>query len=85
SYVRLKVPEIEMDREFRVVEWEHDPIGGTVKLTVREDGIAIWDDLIGKPINRPPLVNLPSGGPATPSDLTFQVETIGEVVQGLLT
>lgn len=85
SYVRLKVPEIEMDREFRVVEWEHDPIGGTVKLTVREDGIAIWDDLIGKPINRPPLVNLPSGGPATPSDLTFQVETIGEVVQGVLT
>lgn len=85
SYVRLKVPEIEMDREFRVVEWEHDPIGGTVKLTVREDGIAIWDDIIGKPINRPPLVNLPSGGPATPSDLTFQVETIGEVVQGVLT
>lgn len=85
SYVRLKVPEIEMDREFRVVEWEHDPIGGTVKLTVREDGIAIWGDLIGKPINRPPLVNLPSGGPATPSDLTFQVETIGEVVQGVLT
>lgn len=85
SYVRIKVPEIEMDREFRVVEWEHDPIGGTVKLTVREDGIAIWDDLIGKPINRPPLVNLPSGGPATPSDLTFQVETIGEVVQGVLT
>ena len=85
SYVRLKVPEIEMDREFRVVEWEHDPIGGTVKLTVREDGIAIWDDLIGKPINRPTLVNLPSGGPATPSDLTFQVETIGEVVQGVLT
>lgn len=85
SYVRLKVPEIEMDREFRVVEWEHDPIGGTVKLTVREDGIAVWDDLIGKPINRPPLVNLPSGGPATPSDLKFQVETIGEVVQGLLT
>lgn len=85
SYVRLKVPEIEMDREFRVVEWEHDPIGGTVKLTAREDGIAIWDDLIGKPINRPPLVNLPSGGPATPSDLTFQVETIGEVVQGVLT
>lgn len=85
SYVRLKVPEIEIDREFRVVEWEHDPIGGTVKLTVREDGIAIWDDLIGKPINRPPLVNLPSGGPAIPSDLTFQVETIGEVVQGVLT
>lgn len=85
SYVRIKVPEIEMDREFRVVEWEHDPIGGTVKLTVREDGIAIWDDLIGKPINRPPLVNLPSGGPATPSDLTFQVETIGDVVQGVLT
>lgn len=85
SYVRLKVPEIEMDREFRVVEWEHDPIGGTVKLTVREDGIAVWDDCIGKPIDRPPLVNLPSGGPAVPIDLKFQVETIGEVVQGLLT
>ena len=85
SYVRLKVPEIEMDREFRVVEWEHDPIGGTVKLTVREDGIAVWDDCIGKPIDRPPLVNLPSGGPAVPSDIRFQVETIGEVVQGVLT
>ena len=85
SYVRLKVPEIEIDREFRVVEWEHDPIGGTVKLTVREDGIAVWDDCIGKPIDRPPLVNLPSGGPAVPSDIRFQVETIGEVVQGVLT
>jgi hypothetical protein len=85
SYVRLKVPEIEIDREFRVVEWEHDPISGTVKLTVREDGIAVWDDCIGKPIDRPPLVNLPSGGPAVPSDIRFQVETIGEVVQGVLT
>lgn len=85
SYVRLKVPEIEMDKEFRVVEWEHDPIGGTVKLTAREDGIAVWDDCIGKPIDRPPLVNLPSGGPAVPSDIRFQVETIVEVVQGVLT
>lgn len=85
SHVRLKVPEIEIDREFRVAEWEHDPIGGTVKLTVREDGVAVWDDCIGKPIDRPPLVNLPSGGPAVPSDIKFQVETIGEVVQGVLT
>ncbi|MGL4351610.1 MAG: phage tail protein, partial [Plesiomonas shigelloides] len=85
SYIQLKVPEIEMDQEFRVVEWEHDPIAGTVTLTVRQDGVAIWDDAIGKPMDRPPLVNLPSGGPAVPSDLKFQVETIGEVVQGVLT
>lgn len=85
SYIQLKVPEAEIDHEFRVIEWEHDPSAGTVTLTVREDGIALWDDAVGKPIDRPPLVNLPTGGPATPSDLQFQVETIGEVVQGVLT
>lgn len=85
SYVRLKVPEIEIDKEFRVMSWEHSPNDAQVKLTVREDGIEVWDDAIGKPIDRPPLVNLPVNGPATPSDLRFQVETIGEVVQGVLT
>lgn len=85
TYIQLKVPEIALDQELRVVEWEHDPQAGKVTITARQDGVAVWDDAIGKPIDRPPLVNLPSGGPATPSDLKFQVETVGEVVQGLLT
>ncbi|MEG2114643.1 MAG: phage tail protein, partial [Hafnia sp.] len=85
SYIMLDVPEIELRQEMRVVEWEHDPISAKVTLTVRQDGIDLWDDAIGKPIDRPPLVNLPSGGPAVPSDIKFQVEVIGEVVQGLLT
>ena len=85
SYITLDVPEIALRQEMRVVEWEHDPISAKVTLTVRQDGIEVWDDAIGKVMDRPPLVNLPSGGPAVPSDIKFQVETIGEVVQGLLT
>lgn len=85
TYIQLKVPEIALDQELRVVEWEHDPQAGKVTITARQDGVAVWDDAIGKPIDHPPLVNLPSGGPAVPSDIRFQVETIGEVVQGVLT
>ena len=85
SYILLDVPEVGLKQEMRVIDWTHDPIASKVTLTVRQDGIEVWDDAIGKPMDRPPLVDLPSGGLAIPSDLKFQVEQIGEVVQGLLT
>ncbi|MGL4755960.1 MAG: phage tail tip protein J-related protein [Aeromonadaceae bacterium] len=85
AYINLIMPEISLNQEMRVVEWEHDPSNGRVTLTVRQDGIEVWDDAVGQVMERPPLVNLPANGVAAPSGITFQVETIGEVVQGLLT
>ncbi len=41
-------------------------------------------DAIGKPIERPPFTDLPTGGVAQPQSLKYTVEEIGQVVQGVL-
>lgn len=83
-YVQLKVPEWDIDQEVRVVDWGFDPSDASTEITVRQDGVAIWDDAVGKPMERPPLTSLPSGIPA-PADIAYRTEVIGEVVQGVLT
>ena len=83
-YIQLKLPEMGIDSEFRVIEWTFDPSDASASITVRQDGIAVWEDAVGQPMERPPLTNLPSGIPA-PSNIQYRTEVIGEVVQGVLT
>ncbi|AUM58646.1 putative tail protein [Plesiomonas phage phiP4-7] len=83
-YIQLKLPEMGIDTELRVIDWSLDPSDMSVAITTRQDGIAVWDDAVGKPMERPPLTNLPSGIPA-PSNIQYRTEVIGEVVQGVLT
>lgn len=70
--------------EFRVTDWAFSLNGGVV-LTLREDSPLFWADAIGKPMERPEITELPTGGVAMPDQLRYDVETVGEVVQGVLT
>ncbi|WP_254684215.1 phage tail tip fiber protein [Providencia heimbachae] len=82
--VLLNLPHIGIQNlEFRVAEWKFHPQEG-VDIFLEEDGAYIYEDIIGKPFVRPPFTILPTGGVATPLNLTFVPTSIGEVVQGYL-
>ncbi|MDR5611513.1 MAG: DUF1983 domain-containing protein [Arsenophonus sp.] len=69
--------------EFRVAEWKFHPQEG-VEILLEEDGAYIYEDIIGKPFERPPFTGLPTGGVAAPINLIFMPINIGDVVQGYL-
>ena len=84
-YLKVSIPQIGMsDVEMRVTKWSFDPKGG-VNLTLRQDFLEMWDDAIGKPMERPDLVTLPTEGIPQPQNLQYQVLQISDVVQGVLT
>ena len=83
-YVNVTITQIGMKNvEMRVTKWSFNPKGG-VTLTLRQDFLEMWDDAIGKPMERPDLVDLPSGGVAQPQNLQYQILQISDVVQGVL-
>ncbi|WP_421311992.1 phage tail tip protein J-related protein [Aeromonas veronii] len=83
--IRFYLPAIGINgSEFRVTDWAFSLNGG-VDLTLREDSPLFWADAIGKPMERPEITELPTGGVAMPDQLRYDVETVGEVVQGVLT
>nr|DAF73900.1 MAG TPA: tail protein [Caudoviricetes sp.] len=83
-YVKVIITQIGMKNvEMRVTKWSFNPKGG-VNLTLRQDFLEMWDDAIGKPMERPDLVDLPTGGVAQPQNLQYQILQISDVVQGVL-
>lgn len=84
SLVKLFLPALGMNGvEFRVTDWDFS-LGTGVNLTLRQESSQIWADATGKPMERPELSGLPSGGIAAPDQLRYEVEQIGETVQGRL-
>ena len=84
SYLRLYIPALGINgEEFRVVDWSFDLMDG-VQLTLREESVGVWADAIGLPMERPDITDLPVGGMAMPDQLRYEVETVGEIVQGVL-
>lgn len=82
--IKLYVPALGINGvEFRVTDWSFSLNGG-VDLTLREDSPLFWADAIGKPMARPEITGLPTGGAAMPDLLRYEVETVGEVLQGVL-
>ncbi len=69
--------------EMRVTDWKFGVQNG-VQLTLKQETADVWGDAVGKPIERPPFTQLPSGGVAQPQNLKYTVEEIGQVVQGIL-
>ncbi|EML1875375.1 DUF1983 domain-containing protein [Proteus mirabilis] len=69
--------------EFRIAEWSFHALEG-VALTLEEDGAYLYEDVIGKPFERPPFVSLPTGGVASPINLTFVPLAVSDIVQGTL-
>ncbi|MEQ5227256.1 DUF1983 domain-containing protein [Proteus cibi] len=69
--------------EFRIAEWSFHALDG-VALTLEEDGAYLYEDVVGKPFERPPFVSLPAGGVASPINLTFVPLAVSDIVQGTL-
>lgn len=83
-YVKVNFPSLGItDLEMRVTDWRFGVQNG-VQLTLKQETAAVWNDAIGKPIDRPPFTQLPTGGVAQPQNLKYTVEEIGQVVQGVL-
>ncbi len=83
-YVNLYIPELGISNvEHRIIDWSIDANEG-VKLTLRQETAAVWGDAIGKPIERPDITDFPTAEVAQPVNLTYTVQSIGEVVQGVL-
>ncbi|MCY9821144.1 phage tail tip protein J-related protein [Aeromonas media] len=84
SSIKLYIPALGINGpEFRVVDWSFS-LTSAVELTLREESPLFWSDAIGKPMERPEITELPSGGVAMPDQLRYEVEQIGEVIQGVL-
>ncbi|HID8296212.1 TPA: phage tail protein, partial [Proteus mirabilis] len=69
--------------EFRIAEWSFHALDG-VALTLEEEGAYLYEDVIGKPFERPPFVSLPTGGVASPINLAFVPLAVSDIVQGML-
>lgn len=83
-YVRVNFPSLGIiNTEMRVTDWKFGIQNG-VQLTLKQETADVWGDAIGKPIERPPFTELPTGGVAQPQNLKYTVEEIGQVVQGVL-
>ncbi|WP_193014426.1 MULTISPECIES: DUF1983 domain-containing protein [Gammaproteobacteria] len=82
--VLLELPSLGISGlEFRIAEWSFHALEG-VALTLEEDGAYLYEDVIGKPFERPPFVSLPTGGVASPINLTFVPLAVSDIVQGTL-
>lgn len=83
-YVKVNFPSLGIiNVEMRVTDWKFGMQNG-VQLTLKQETADVWGDAIGKPIERPPFTQLPTGGVAQPQSLRYTVEEIGQVVQGVL-
>ncbi|WEE18683.1 DUF1983 domain-containing protein [Citrobacter koseri] len=83
-YVYVNFPSIGIvNVEMRVTDWKFGVQNG-VQLTLKQETADVWGDAVGKPIERPPFTQLPSGGVAQPQNMKYTVEEIGQVVQGIL-
>lgn len=83
-YVKVNLPSLGIiNTEMRVTDWKFGIQNG-VQLTLKQETADVWGDAIGKPIERPPFTELPTGGVAQPQNLKYTVQEIGQVVQGVL-
>lgn len=80
--ISLDIKAMGLSGEYRVVSQSSHFSEGVELSLVRED-IDIYDDTVGSAFTPPPLTNLPIGV-ASPSNVQFIVESIGDIVQGMV-
>lgn len=84
SFVNLFVPSLGINNQLlRITDWSMSADGG-VDITLRQETEQVWLGIIGAPIERPDLTDLPAAGVDQPRNLLYTVDSIGEVVQGVL-
>lgn len=82
-YVRLYLPQLGINgQEFRITEWALAADKG-VDITLKQETAQVWNDAIGKPIERPDITDFPKATVAQPVSLLYTVTEIGQVVQGV--
>lgn len=82
--VKVYFPELGIDGvEFRIDSWGFS-VANAVTITMIQDDVSMYGDILGSPVTVPPLTTLPSGGPAAPENFAYISEPVGEVVQGKL-
>ncbi|MCE0801975.1 DUF1983 domain-containing protein [Buttiauxella sp. S04-F03] len=83
-YAKVSIASLGINNvEFRVVKWDFDPQSG-ITLTLREETQDMYGDAVGVVVESPPLTGLQPGGVAQPQNLHYDVEEIGQVIQGNL-
>lgn len=83
-YVKLTIESLGIiNQEFRITKWELSTEAG-VNLTLRQETPAVWNDAVGKPIDRGNITDIPTAAIAPPQGLVFILSEVGEVVQGRL-
>ena len=82
--VRVALPRLNIDGEFRVVDWDFHGDSGC-KVTLQQEDAQIYDDAVGQPYDPLGFISLPTGGVEAPSGLAYTEYVVGEVVQGRLT
>ncbi|SHK68103.1 phage tail tip protein J-related protein [Halomonas caseinilytica] len=81
--VRVNLPSLNIDGEFRVTDWDFHGDEGC-KVSLAAEAPEIYDDAVGVPWDPLGFISLPTGGMPAPSGVTYTLETVGEVVQGRL-
>ncbi|QHD50066.1 hypothetical protein CTT34_10380 [Vreelandella aquamarina] len=81
--IRVNLPTINVDGEFRVVNWEFSGTEGCI-VTLEQEDAAIYDDAVGQPFNPFGFIQLPTGGIGSPTGLQYVLQNVGEVIQGRL-
>ena len=81
--VRVNLPTLNIDGEFRVVDWDFSGENGC-KVVLQQEQPEIYDDAVGQPFDPFGFIQLPTGGIGSPTGLQYVLVTIGEVVQGRL-
>lgn len=81
--VRVNLPSLNIDGEFRVVNWEFSGTEGCI-VTLEQEDPAIYDDAVGQPYNPFGFIQLPTGGIGSPTGLQYVLQSVGEVIQGRL-
>jgi len=81
--VRVNLPSLNIDGEFRVVNWEFSGTEGCI-VTLEQEDPAIYDDAVGQPYNPFGFIQLPTRGIGSPTGLQYVLQNVGEVIQGRL-
>lgn len=84
KFIKVSLPQLGInDIEFRVTKWDFDPSQG-ITIAIREENRATYNDVVGEVVEKPPITDIKPEYVKSPVDIRYEVEAIGQVVQGIL-
>lgn len=84
KFVKVNLPQLGISNiEFRVTKWDFDPTNG-ITIALREESAATYGDSVGEVVVPPPITNIKPEYVKAPVDIRYEVDTMGEIIQGVL-